>query len=311
VGQRTAAKAGNGPAFVPPMEPVTGDRAFDDPAYLYEVKWDGVRCIAVVDGAVRLYARSGQDRTDRFPELAGLARAVRGQRAVLDGECTVMSPEGPSFPRILRRQSSPPDSGIVRAYPVTYFVFDLLYAGGRWLLDQPCQERRNALRRLVDPAGPVQLSPSFASGPLLFEMMKGRGWEGIVAKRKDSPYLPGRKSPAWVKIKCWRRGVFAVVGMQPTRGGTSLLLAAADEAGRAWYVGRVQMRTGRIDPSVLPQDAVSDGPPGPHFPRDPSIHWLVPLVLAEVRYLEWTPRGHLRFPSLVKLRAGTLQECRI
>jgi ATP-dependent DNA ligase len=180
---------------------------FDAPQYSFEIKWDGIRALAAVEATGwRLWGRQRADYTARYPELDGLRRLPAG--TLLDGELVALTPEGrPDLPRLLGRHGLATAWRIRQARrwcPVQYVVFDLLYHRGRCLLGEPLARRREELAALcaglelpevVFSAGAVE------AGTALYALALARGHEGVVAKRLDSTYRPGRRSPAWRKIK--------------------------------------------------------------------------------------------------------------
>lgn len=305
------------PAFIPPMLARIG-RPFDDPAWLFEIKWDGTRALAFVEGGeYRLLNRKRNDAKPRYPELAELASLPDG--TVLDGEITVLVDGRPSFHGMLQREQARGEArarSLARALPAVYVAFDQLYRAGESLLDAPLAERRDALRETLAGAGAggrVILSEGVVGGGLAyFEEAERRELEGIVAKRLDSRYLPGRRTDAWRKIKRARHVLCAVLGFLPEGSrAVSSLVVATEEAGSLVPAGRVgsglddaqraELRR-RLDPLVtaaplLPEAAaLIDG-------RE-VVHWVEPSVFCEVKFLEWTGDGQLRAPVFVRLVDG-------
>jgi ATP-dependent DNA ligase len=194
------------PATIRPMLAQTAPAPFDSDDYGFEVKWDGIRCLAFIERrGVRLHSRALLDITAQFPELACLAALPVG--TVLDGELVVLRDGRPSLSQIARRvQLRHP--GRIRflgqAAPVLYLVFDLLYCQGTSVMATPLTTRRAQLESLVTPAGlPQVMAPDRLSryGCALFEQVVALGLEGLMAKRNDSPYRMGKRSRAWLKIK--------------------------------------------------------------------------------------------------------------
>lgn len=171
--------------------------------FAYEVKWDGIRCIAFIDGDVRLQTRTLRPITGRFPEVAaGLSTLPAG--TVLDGELVVFDKSGPDFERLRRRLIQSDPRKLARAVwtePAVFMAFDLLYESGRPLLHVPFETRHRHLLDTVHEGDHLALSPLFEDGPSLFAAVCRQGLEGIVAKRRDSFYFPGKRACAWVKCK--------------------------------------------------------------------------------------------------------------
>lgn len=181
-----------------PMEPLPRCEPFDDTAYLFQVKWDGVRILAHVGGGqVYLHNRKLNERTRHYPELGLLADLVCGE-AVLDGEVVALKDSRPNFPLLLERDLVVPGSaaalvGAARVQ-ISYMVFDIVYRDGKNLMGLPLWERQLILSETVPKDGTVHLVESFEVGTALFESVSERGLEGIVAKRRNSIYLPGKKT---------------------------------------------------------------------------------------------------------------------
>jgi bifunctional non-homologous end joining protein LigD len=227
-----------------PREP--GALPPDQPRWAFEAKWDGYRALAhAAAGQVRLRSRQGVDMTGWFPELTGLPAALEGHAAVLDGEVVALDADGrPDFEALQRRMGT--RAGVRRGRPVAYLFFDLLWLDGRLLCPAPYAERRRLLDDL-GVAGPAwQPVASFpGQGTALLAATRAQGLEGVVAKRLDSPYLPGRRSRLWLKVKHYEREAFVVGGFVPATGGppavAALLVGTPDPArpGRLRFAGRV------------------------------------------------------------------------
>lgn len=191
------------PIAISPMLVSSAPRPPDRDDFTYEVKWDGVRCIAFIEDEVRLQSRNLRPIGGRFPEVAtALSGLPRG--TVLDGELIVFDHDAPNFERVRRRLTLEDPRKIARAVAgerAVFMAFDLLFAGGESLLRVPFEERRGQLEETCPEGGHLALSPRFENGPALFEAVCAQGLEGIIAKRRDSLYLPGKRSCAWVKCK--------------------------------------------------------------------------------------------------------------
>jgi bifunctional non-homologous end joining protein LigD len=276
----------------------------DGPEWLFEVKWDGMRLLAeVTGGALRLFSRTERDVTANFPELGGLTRLAPD--VLLDGEVVALERGIPSFAALAERMHSPVDPRTAAARPVTYLIFDVLRLYGVSLVDRPLDERRATLERMelatVDNAS---LSPSYVDGRALLEVTRQRGMEGVVAKRRDSPYRPGRRSPQWVKTAHQHTQVCLVGGWRPERstaGRIGALLLGLPDGGGLRYVGKVGAGlAGATAQRVLHERLVDrDRPPfGERVPRPDGVgaRWCEPLTVVEVAHLGWTDGGRLRQP---------------
>ncbi len=283
-------------------------------AWAYEVKWDGVRVLATVaDGELELRSRNDNDVTAAYPELAGLPAAL-GRGAVLDGEVVAFDAHGrTSFGRLQGRMHvRRPPAELLASIPVQLLVFDLLCLDGELTVDRGYDERR-ALLESLDLDGPHwSVPPAFADGPDLLTATRSQGLEGIVAKRRNSTYQPGKRSDAWLKVKHVQRASVIVAGWKPGAGGRagrigSLLLGVQGPAGLE-YAGHVG--TGFTDATLVrlgEQLAPLRRPSSPFVTDVPRAHakdavWVEPVLVAEVDHTEWTRDGRLRHPSYKGLR---------
>ena len=303
------------PERVAPMLASSGPLPPEDGRWAFEIKWDGVRAIGYGEGGrLRLESRNGNDITPRYPELRDLGRALGSHEAVLDGEVVAFDEEGrPSFQRLQGRMHLASERAVRRMSaeaPVVYIVFDLLHLDGRSLLSEPYSARREALAAL-ELAGPSWQVPAHhvGDGEALLELARRRGLEGIVAKRLDCPYQPGRRSPGWVKVKNVRRASLVVGGWLGGEGGRSgrlgALLVGFHEDGELRYAGRVgtgftQAELARVG-ALLEERA---RPATPFAGRQPpkGAHFVEPDLVAEVEYTEWTQAKTVRHPSYKGLR---------
>ena len=305
----------------PPPKPMlasVGKEAFDDPAWSFEPKWDGIRAIAVCGVDTLLVSRNDNDITVAYPELASITNQLVAIDAVIDGEIVALDEGVPSFQKLQGRMHlRDPDSieKAARALPVTYMVFDLLYLDGRTLVDQPLSKRRLLLEEIVVPSNRVQISPAIVGeGTALFQAAQEQNLEGIVAKQLSSSYQPGARTRAWLKIKTVFDADAVVVGW--TEGGGarsgsigSLVLAMFDgDALR--YVGNVGTGFNQKTMAEAVRRMGSLPPTGAPFPasvyRDrPELrqaHWVAPEAVATIEYRQVTSAGRLRVPSFKGFR---------
>ncbi len=289
-----------------PMLAVAGE-PFDSPDHLFEIKWDGVRGLASVERkAWRLWGRGEADYTPRYPELKVLRQLPAG--TILDGELVRLRGGRAAFSDVLRRHQMTSPQRIrwaATSQPVTYMAFDLLALKGRCLLQQPLRERRAHLRELlaVSPMEGVLFSAGVTGGgEAFFEAAIEQQHEGVMAKRLDSRYLPGKRAAVWQKIKPRCEVVCAIIGY--TRGRhfplRSLLLAAACN-GSLRFVG--QLRRGlsdsvqrRLTP-LLERRRCAE----PVIACAEQAYWVRPDLYGRVKCFGWSPGDRLRFPSFVGL----------
>jgi bifunctional non-homologous end joining protein LigD len=297
-----------------PFEPMllsAATRPFDDPQWIAQVKWDGVRNLALVQaGEVRLWSRRLRERTDQYPELTGLVKACRSSRVVLDGELIVLKGGQPRFAGILEReQARRVDERWVKARPTTYMVFDLLEYGDRELYEEPIENRLELLQSLLIPDEHWQMIDSFSGSTAsdLFAATTARGLEGVVLKRLGTRYTVGVRSKDWVKVKRRQRILAIVCGYTQPIGGTGGLLLGAYQDGRLLYIGRVG--SGLTAPVFsLLRDSLPAAPRP--FGYEPSLRdrfsgtpgpvvWTEPRLTVQVEFTEWTEEMRLRDPVFV------------
>src|SRR3954452_12515625 len=304
------------PEQVAPMLARTGKDLPVGDNWAYEIKWDGVRAIGYAEGGrLRLESRNGNNVTPRYPELRALGRALGTHEAIIDGEVVALDEQGrPSFQRLQRRMHLTSE-GMVRrlsqSEPVVYMIFDLLWLDGHSLLALTYDERRAKLAEL-ELAGPTWQAPAHhvGNGAALLEASKAQGLQGLVAKRRDCPYTPGRRAHGWVKVKNVNRADVVVGGWLPgegNRGGRlgALVVGVHDADGELRYAGRVgtgfdQRELERLG-GLLAELAADESPfTGRQPPKE--TRFVEPSLVAAVDFSEWTQAGTLRQPSYKGLR---------
>jgi bifunctional non-homologous end joining protein LigD len=293
-----------------PMLATLTERVPAGDGWLHEIKWDGYRIVAYLraGSGATLRTRRGQDYSERFAGVASaLPRALRSPDAVLDGEVCALDEAGrPSFSAM--QQGKP-------GTPIVYFVFDLLELEGVPQLELPLSERRARLERLLDRRNQtVRLSEGFADGAALLAAAEEQHLEGVVSKRVDSPYRPGRRTREWLKIKTHGRQEFVIAGYtrgQGRRAGSfGSLVLGVWRGGALVYAGNVG--TGFDERSLADLIAklkpLERGePPFASVPKMPKVRredvvWVEPRLVAEVEFAEWTHDGRLRAPVFQGLR---------
>lgn len=307
------------PERLEPMKATLAKLPRDDSAYAFEIKWDGVRAIAFCEpGHVRLQSRNLKDVTVAYPEVRKIVEALDGRAVVLDGELVAFDEEGrPSFQRLQRRMHLRDDNEIrrrARDVPVTYMVFDCLYLDGASLMDLPYVERRKRLEELgLD--GPAWQVPSYhrGDGEAMLRASKEQGLEGVIAKRLDSKYVPGRRSRDWLKIKNTRSQEVVIGGWLPGKGrregklgallvgyyerdGTEPKLRYAGKVGTGFAAPDLRLLRERLEPLATDKSPFEGRQPQ----RD--SRFVEPKLVAEVEFSEWTNAGTLRHPSYKGLR---------
>ena len=297
------------PEFIPPMKATLATTPFSDPDWLFEVKWDGYRVEAVIkDGQARLWTRNRQDAGRYFPDLVGPAPWIDARDAIVDGEVVALDESGrPRFSllqdRTGIRTGREPGSRRARGEPapIVFQAFDLLHLDGRSLLAVPLEERKRALRTrlrshpLVRYAGHVE-----ADGEAFYDAARSQELEGIVAKLRRSPYEPGRRSAAWLKLKVRVEQEVVVVGWLPgkaTHRDLGSLIVAIREGERWVHAGQVgsgiDTRT-RSELRVRLDEIETPGSPLDFPPRLKDARWVEPRIVVRVEFAEWTADGLLR-----------------
>lgn len=318
------------PGRMVPMLARAGPLPPDDGTWALEMKWDGVRALAYAgNGAVRLVSRTGGDVTPAYPELHGLGAALAGRQALLDGEIVVLGAGGwPDFEALQERihvRSPLAARQLSASRPVTYLAFDLLQLDGQPLLEAPYRQRRALLESLGLDGRHWQTPPSFtgAAGGDVLAVSRQHGLEGVVAKRLDSRYEPGRRSGSWIKIKNLRHQEAVIGGWQPGEGGRagqlgSLLVGVQEPAGLA-FAGHVgtgfsQQTLAMLGRRLAPLRRATSPFATPVPPAQArTAVWAEPQLVIEVTFTGWTRAGRLRAPSYRGLRpdkdpAGVVRE---
>src|SRR5579883_919274 len=302
------------PVVKTPMLATLVDEPFDDDDWLFEIKWDGYRAICTVDegGAVTLVSRNGLDFLGKFPELQRLQSAWSSLPIVVDGEIVSLDSQGrSSFQRL--QESLTSKRGAARSAgsggPLLYAAFDLLYADGKDLRKLPLEERKARLERVIaDPEVVMYSKHVVGKGSALFEQAQQRHLEGIIGKRRDSPYVE-RRTRDWVKIKAQLMQEFVIGGFTEPRGsrtGFGSLLLGVYEGSKLHYVGHA----GTGFNTKLLQSLTRDlkkierktSPFVNKVEANTKPHFVEPKLVAEVRFTEWTRDGYLRQPAFLGLR---------
>jgi bifunctional non-homologous end joining protein LigD len=305
------------PARVEPMLATLGKLPRDDRRWAYEIKWDGVRAIAYSrPGELELQSRNLKDITAQYPELARLNRALSSHEAILDGEIVAFGEDGgPSFEALQRRMNVVSSSQIRRlaqSTPVTYMIFDLLWLDGHSLMELRYLQRRERLSSL-QLSGDRWQTPEHivGQGKAVLRASAEQHLEGVVAKRLDSSYQPGRRSPSWIKIKNTARQEVVIGGWMQGQGRRTqrigaLLVGVHERDGALRYVGRVgtgftESELERLKRLLAP--LARDTSPFAAGERPPrGAMFCEPMLVAEVEFREWTAGGSLRAPSYKGLR---------
>ncbi len=304
------------PRDLRPMLATAGRLPAHDDAWAYEVKWDGVRTLVAVDGGrVTLTSRNGNDVTSSYPELQGLGLQPGSTSVLLDGEVVAPDEQGRAdFGRLQSRMHvARPGAGLRRSTPVQLLAFDVLHLDGTSLLDRTYDERRAVLEGLGLEGEHWSVPPAFlGGGAAVLEATRAQGLEGVVAKKRSSTYVPGRRSDDWLKLKHVRRTSAVVAGWQPGEGGRagrigSLLLGVqgphglefTGHVGTGFTAATLAALGARLEPLRRATPPFATPVPREHAR---TAVWVEPQLVAEVEYTAWTRDGRLRHPSFKGLR---------
>lgn len=308
------------PSYVAPMLATLGSLplAGRDEDWVYEKKWDGVRTVVHWDGAeLKLWSRNEIEMTVGYPELAALGGQFGDTPVMLDGEIVALDRSGrASFTRLQRRMhvsSAPAAERLATQDPAVLMVFDVLYLDGHSLLDLPWADRRHVLETL-ELSGESWQTPAAMHGTAAeaYAESKREELEGVVAKRRDGLYRPGRRSPDWIKLKNIRTQEAIVGGWREgtgNRAGTigALLLGLPASGGKLDYIGRVGTGFTQAVLADLMTRFAQLGVSSSPFTDIPRVdahgaHWLSPSLVGEVAFSEWTTDDRLRHPAWRGLR---------
>ncbi len=285
------------------MKAVLSDQPFSDPAWIFERKLDGIRCIAIKDGSgVSLMSRTAHRMNDQFGEVAEALEREPAEDFVLDGELVAFRDGVTSFELLQQRHR--------RHVRVQYYVFDLPRLNGEDLRPLPLRERKARLRRALRFEGTIRFNPhrNGEHGEELYREACRKGLEGVIAKRADSPYT-GKRSRDWLKLKCHAEQELVIGGFTAPKGSRTdfgALLVGYNEKSALRYAGKVgtgfdQATLGELGAQLreLEQD---ESPFLPFKPVPPGTRWVRPELVAQVAFSEWTRDGRLRHPRFLGLR---------
>jgi bifunctional non-homologous end joining protein LigD len=303
------------PRFVTPMTATVVTRLPEGKEWLYELKLDGYRALIVKDGErVRLISRNEKDLTTAYPSVAAAAKRLPAAAAVVDGEIVAVDADGrPSFQALQHRGAHP-------GYAVVFYAFDLLHLDGRDLTSLPLDERRVHLPAVIDRSGILLSQELPGTAEQVAAAVRHLGLEGVIAKRRSSRYDAGQRSGAWVKLKLDKQQEFVVGGYRPGAHGVDALLVGYYDGGRLRFAGKVRAGfTPHVRRDVaaaleplhaqtcpfvdLPQSRASRWGAGVTAEQMSEMQWLKPVIVAQIRFVEWTADGHLRHAAFLGLRA--------
>jgi bifunctional non-homologous end joining protein LigD len=299
------------PGAIHPMLAISIEKPFDDPQYLFEIKWDGYRAVSFIEAAgVRLVSRNQNDLTGQYPELHQLPEFVKAETVILDGEVVALDEQGRASFSLMQQRTGIREHGRRVGgrgdIPILYYVFDLIYIDGYDLRLVSLEERKQVLSQILTSSGPVRYSDHFDQGTKLFEAAKQQGIEGIVAKRRSSCYEE-RRSREWLKIKITQTLDCVIGGYTDPEGSRqyfgSIVLGLYDKKGNLIHVGQAgtgfnQATLKQIFSLLKDRETNRSSFHGNVDAR--HVHWIKPELVAEIKFTEWT---HETADGGLKLRA--------
>lgn len=302
------------PDFVTPMAAQPVDRLPDGAEWWYELKLDGYRALIIKDGAkVRIRSRNDKDLARMYPSIAAAAKQVHAEKAIIDGEVIALDANGrPSFQALQHRTSHP-------GHHVVFYAFDLLHLNGEDFMSKPLLERRAPLEGVLEGSGLLLSQELRGSATDVVRSVKALGLEGVVAKRRDSLYVPGERSSDWLKLKLELQQEFVVGGYRPAGAGIDALVVGYYEGKSLRFAGKVRagfvsntrrqvfeklqpLKTARCPFSDLPLVSSSRWGGGISAEEMRAIQWVKPELVAQIRFVEWTAEGRLRHAAFLGLR---------
>jgi bifunctional non-homologous end joining protein LigD len=306
---RTAA-----PGFVEPMAARIVDRLPEGEEWLYEVKFDGYRALLLKDSdRLEIRSRNNKDLTARYPSVTAGGKRLRASQAIVDGEVVALDHEGrPSFQALQHPATH-------KGHAIAFFAFDLLGLDGQDLTGLPLAARRQRLAEVVAGSGVLLSIELPGTAQEVVAAVRGLGLEGVIAKRRDSRYSPGDRSAAWLKVKLDRQQEFVIGGYRPGPSGVDALLVGYYEARQLRFAAKVRAgftphlrrevferlrgrHAGRCHFADLPTVAPSRWGGGVTAAQMGEMQWVMPSLVAQVRFVEWTEDGHLRHASFLGVR---------
>ena len=299
--------------FIQPMAAALVDALPTGDEWLYEAKFDGYRAMALKDGVkVTLLSRKGNDLTADYPAVKAAIAALKAKAAIIDGEVVAFDEAGrPSFQHLHHRSASPA--------AIQYFAFDLLHLNGKDLQAEPLTIRREALQSVLNGSSVIFSAELPGSPDDVVQAVTDVGLEGIVAKRRDSRYEPGKRSGLWQKFKVQLRQEFVIGGYKPENRNFQSIVVGYHEHGKLRFAARVRsgftaaQRAALFDllrPLAIEKCPFTDLPSvrTGHWGEGVTVEdmkvlkWVKPTLVAEVAFTEWTRDGNLRHSAFVGLR---------
>jgi bifunctional non-homologous end joining protein LigD len=302
------------PNFIIPMAAHTVHELPEGDDWLYEVKLDGYRALVIKSGdRVQIRSRNNKDLTRTYPRVAAGGSRLSANSAILDGEIVALDANGrPSFQALQNRGSHP-------HHTIVFYAFDLLHLDGKDLTRRPLAERKQRLARVVQDSGILVSASLPGTADQVIAVVREAGLEGVIAKRKSSPYAAGVRSNAWVKLKLDRQQEFVIGGYRPGPLGVDALLVGFYDRRSLKFAGKVRagftphlrrevvaklkpLHQARCPFADLPNSKTSHWGGGVTEDQMKEMQWVTPKLVAQIRFVEWTADDHLRHAAFLGLR---------
>ena len=275
---------------------------FDDDDYIYELKLDGIRCVAYIEPkSVTLQNKRFKDLTDIYPELSDICKCVK-KRVILDGELVVLTDGKPDFYALQKRSLMGDKFRIslaAKKNPVQFVAYDILYFDGKDLTDKPLFGRKEMLSKNVKEGFNLSISRYVpTNGVAFFELAKKENLEGIVAKKKDGLYYIGKRTSEWIKIKVMQDEDLLVLGYQPDEDGKvkDLILGYYDESGKLKCRGKVYLGVSKAEQKIIAEFSKNNTVKKPWFDKYKNVVWLKPQLVGTAHFMRETESGGMRQP---------------
>lgn len=304
--------------WIQPMEPISTKKLIDGEDFIHQIKWDGIRGLAyIVNRELKVFTKKGHERTGFYPELNALVDLTDADSVVLDGEIIVPDDKGrPSFHRVLARERVKSLSRVTyysRTHPVFYMAFDIMSINGRDITSLSFLERREWLCKVLKPGQCIGITDNYTDGHGLFNLMKEKGWEGIVSKQVNSRYLPGKSHNSWYKLKIAKKLLAAVCGITWKDNCPNSLILGLYRDNELIYIGKASTGLTQDDFYELKnnvRELESDRCPFDGIPlhKGERVTWFKPVLTCWIKFLEWTDDGVLRHPVILGFNSGNAYE---
>jgi len=292
--------------WMEPMEPVLTDSVVRTAGYIHHIKWDGIRGLTYVqNGQVRIFNKSGRERTGFYPEAEKIGELINVKEAVLDGELVVFDKSRPSFQSVLKRDRLNNIRNLslfIEKYPVRYILFDMLWYNGMDIRYLPLNKRMDMLRSCFKPNEFITVTDDFTDGAKLFDLMKHENLEGIVSKSPTGFYIGGKRHNYWYKTKVQKKILAIVFGLNLKEGFPSSLILGVYHDGIAVYIGSAAIGLKNSDLRLLStytERLRQNNCPFVEYDISDNVIWLKPSLTCWIGFAERTSEGLLRQPRIL------------